>query len=143
MDIRYRQQGRGTSMSLDVIHTEAAASPLGHYSQAVICGDLIFLSGLLPIEPGEMPKPHATFETQVDCILRNAAIILRAAGSSLAGVVKSTAYLVDIKDWADFDRVYARHFGLHRPARAVVPVPFLHHGFAVEIEMIAEVNRAT
>ena len=111
--------------SIELIETPAAAAPGGHYSQAAVAGDLVFVSGLLP------------FELQAECVLRSAAAILEAAGSDLAHVVKATVYIADIAQWGAFNRIFAAHFGAHRPARAVVPVPCLHHGFAVEMELVA------
>lgn len=122
---------------IELIETPAAAAPGGHYSQAAVAGDLVFVSGLLPVEPGAAPDATRPFEEQAECVLRSAAAILDAAGSDLAHVVKATVYIADIAQWGAFNRIFAAHFGAHRPARAVVPVPCLHHGFAVEMELVA------
>ena len=122
---------------MQLIETTKAAIPLGHYSQAVICSDLIFVSGILPIEPGEKPDSSRSFEEQVDCVLRNASEILQEAKSNLSKVVKVTVYVTDVDNWSEFDRIYAGRFGAHKPARAVAPVSSLHHGFNVEIDLIA------
>jgi reactive intermediate/imine deaminase len=122
------------------VETRDAALPMGHYSQAVVTGDLVFVSGILPIEPETTPEPSKSFQDQVDCVLRNAEAILLAAGTSMSNVVKVTVYVTDIENWKEFDQLYAAAFGTHKPARAVAPVPNLHHGFDVEMELIATVS---
>lgn len=125
--------------SIRSVHTAKAATPSGHYSQATIHGDLAFVSGILPIEPDGSHNSTCPFSDQANCVLRNATVILQAAGCGFSDVVKTTVYVTDIASWAEFDSVYAEFFGDHRPARAVVPVPVLHHGFSIEMELIASV----
>ncbi|MFD1158709.1 RidA family protein [Roseovarius aestuarii] len=122
------------------IETREAALPLGHYSQAIVSGDLVFVSGVLPIEPGAELDSSRSFKEQAECVLRNAAAILKEAGANLSNVVKATVYVTNIENWKDFDQAYAAAFGEHKPARAVAPVPNLHHGFDVEMELIASVS---
>jgi 2-iminobutanoate/2-iminopropanoate deaminase len=127
-------------MVLKPVLTANAAPPGGHYSQAMIFNDLVFVSGILPIEPDGLTEPERDFASQAGCVLRNAAAILAAAKSSFADVVKTTVYITDISHWGEFNAIYAEHFGAHKPARAVVPVPTLHHGFLLEVEFIAKVT---
>lgn len=81
-----------------------------------------------------------SIEEQTERALRNVEAILEAAGSSLSQVLKTTVYISDIALWDRVNAVYARFFGNHRPARAVVPTRELHFGFQIEIEAIASVG---
>ncbi len=121
----------------DIILTEDAPVPAGHYSQAIVYGDLIFVSGQLPVDPRQGTAAHATIEAQAEQALDNVEAILRQAGSDLDHVVKTTVYISDIEAWGRVNEVYARRFGAHKPARAVIPVGPLHHGYQIEIEAIA------
>ena len=113
------------------------APPGGHYSHAAAVGGFLFLSGHLPVPPDGGHDPAADFETQAARVLDNLGATLSSAGSSYDRLVKLTAYVTDIDDWPAFDRLYAARVGAHRPARCVVPVPTLHHGYRIEIEAIA------
>jgi len=114
-----------------------APVPLGHYSQAVVHGGLVFVSGQLPIDPRTGALAGDTIEEQAAQVLRNLAGILAAAGSSRERVVKTTVYIADIALMARFDRVYAEFFGEHRPARAAVPTKALPKGALLELEAVA------
>ncbi len=81
------------------------------------------------------------FEAQVHSALDHCSAVLAAADSSFSDVVQCTVYIVGVENWPAFNQVYAERFGEHRPARAVVPVPALHHGFLVEVQMVAEALR--
>lgn len=129
-------QGMG-HMTIDLIETSEAALPLGHYSQAAAHRGTLYLSGILPVALEGDPFAAGSFEEQADLVLAHAGAILRKAGASPADIVKVSIYLTDISEWGIFDARYARFVGDHRPARAVIPVPALHHGFAVELELIA------
>ena len=122
---------------MKAIFTEKAPSPAGHYSQAIVSGGLVFVSGQLPIHPqnGEI-KP--TIEGQVHQVMNNLENILAASGSSLDKVVKATLYISDISLWAKVNAIYAERFGSHKPARAVVPTRDLHFGCLIEVEVVAE-----
>ncbi len=116
-------------------------APAGHYSPAVVSGGFVFVSGQLPVVPETGERlVGADIETQTRQVLANVSTILEAAGTSLDRVVKVTVYLADIALWARFNAAYAEVFGDHRPARTAVPVPALHHGVAVEVDVIAEVD---
>jgi len=123
------------------ILTEGAPLPAGHYSQAIVHGDLVFVSGQVPIEPASGRRVLGTVEEQAAQALRNVQAVLLAAGSDLSSVLKVTVYVSDIELWDRVNAVYAEFFGRHRPARAVVPVKTLHHGFLVEVEAIAALSR--
>ena len=119
------------------ISTDQAPRPGGHYSQAVVGGDLIFVSGQLPISANGTVASNATFAEQVRLALSNVLAIVKAAGSDRNALVKTTAYIVGISNWTEFNRVYAEVKGSARPARTVVPVPELHFGCLIEIDAIA------
>lgn len=127
---------------MKTISTPDAPAPAGHYSQAVVHGGLVFVSGQLPIDPLTGEKRIDSIEEQTRQALKNVAAILTAANSSLDNVLKVTVYVSDIDLWGRVNEVYAEFFGEHRPARAVVPTRELHHGFQIEIEAIASVTVA-
>lgn len=124
---------------MKLIATPDAATPAGHYSQAVVHGDTVYVSGLLAVEPGTGEKKLGSVEEQAHQILDNLEAILKAAGSGLGQVVKVNVYITDIGLWSRFNAVYAGRMGAHKPARVVVPTPTLHHGFAIELDCIAAV----
>jgi reactive intermediate/imine deaminase len=120
----------------------AGASPGGHYSHAAAAGGFVFVSGQLPIPPSGVKDATRSVGEQTRIALENVKHALAAAGARLTDVVKVTAYLTTEEHWAEFNETYAAFFGEHRPARAVVPVNPLHHGFLVEIDAIAWVGPA-
>ncbi|MCV4275600.1 RidA family protein [Pseudomonas capsici] len=119
------------------IHTPNAASPGGHYSQAVRHQGLLWVSGQLPVRADGSHSVTEPFEVQAAIALSNLMAILEKAGSGVDDLLKVTVYIVGIEHWPAFDQLYARYLGQHRPARAVVPVPVLHHGYLLEIEAVA------
>lgn len=122
---------------MKAIFTPAAAAPGGHYSQAMVHQGLVYIAGQLPIQPHTGEKCLGSIEEQTELVLANLQAILEAAGSNLNQVLKVTIYVADISLWGRINAVYARVFGDHKPARAVVPVPELHYGFLLELEAIA------
>ena len=120
------------------IETPNAPSPAGHYSQAVEFNDLIFVSGQLPVNPETNEKVLGTIDDQAHQALKNVKAILEAAGSNLQNVIKVTVYISDIALWDNVNKIYATYFGDHKPARAIVPTRELHHGFKIEIEVVAK-----
>lgn len=123
------------------ISTEGAPKPAGHYSQAIVHGDMVYVAGQLPIDPRTGEKKTGSIEEQTQQALSNLAAILQAANSDLNQVVKTTVYLSDIDLWSRVNEVYSIFFGDHKPARAVVPTKELHFGFQIEIDAIAAVNK--
>lgn len=120
------------------VFTENAPMPLGHYSQAVRAGGFIHVSGQLPIKTGgQSASSQGTFDEQAHLVLRNLLAVLDAAGAAPSHVVKVTAYIVGVDYWASFNAAFAEAFGEARPARSVVPVPELHHGFLIELDAVA------
>ena len=119
------------------ILTDRAPKPAGHYTQAIVSGAHVFVSGQLPIRPDGRPLDDDGFEAQARQAIQNMLEIVRAAGSSPQQLVKVTAYIVGIANWPRFNAVYASMLPDARPARSVVPVPELHYGYLVEIDAIA------
>jgi 2-iminobutanoate/2-iminopropanoate deaminase len=124
------------------IHTQESPAPAGHYSQAVEQNGFVFLSGMLPA-PGVIDPGKHDFVQQTEAVLSQCQKVLAAAGGTIEDVVQCTAYLVGVENWVTFNEVYSRFFGSHKPARTVVPVPALHHGFAVELQIVAFVPRVS
>ena len=119
------------------IETDKAPKPRGHYAQGVSHGGFVFVSGQLPIVPATGEKITGSIEEQTRQVLDNVFAVVEAAGSDKSRIVKTTVYVSDIELWGRVNEVYAAFFGLYRPARAVVPVKELHHGFKIEIEAVA------
>jgi len=125
------------------IATDTAPTPAGHYSQAVVHGGLIYVSGQLPLDPETRTMAAgASVTEQTQQVLANLTAILRAAGSDLDRVVKVTIYVSDVAHWGEVNAAYAEAFGDHRPARAIVPSRELNHGALLELEAIAAVGDA-
>jgi 2-iminobutanoate/2-iminopropanoate deaminase len=122
------------------VQTHHAPTPAGHYSQAIVHGGLVYVAGQLPKDPrGTGPVPQSA-EEQTERAMRNVEAILVAAGSRLDRVLQLTVYVADMSLWAQIDATLARVLGEHRPARAVVPTPGLHHDYKIEIQAIAAVD---
>jgi len=119
------------------ILTARAPKPAGHYTQAVVSGAHVFVSGQLPIRPDGLPLEDDGFEAQARQAIQNMLEIVRAAGSSPQRLVKVTAYIVGVANWPRFNAVYASMLPHACPARSVVPVPELHYGYLVEVDAIA------
>jgi len=117
--------------------TDRAPAPAGHYAQAIVSGGHVFISGQLPIRPDGRPLAEDGFEAQARQAIQNMLEVLCAAGSTPRDLVRVTAYIVGVAHWACFNAVYASMLPDVRPARTVVPVPELHHGYLVELDAIA------
>ena len=124
-------------MTIQRINPDTLAAPGGHYSHAVIAGGLVFVSGQLPITPSGEKLNQACFANQARQVLANVSAALAAAGTGVAQLVQVRVYVTDIDHWSAFNTIYADWAGDSRPARAVVPVPMLHHGFLIEVEAVA------
>ena len=122
---------------LNIVSTAQAPAAIGPYSQAVTKGEFIFCSGQIGLVPATGVLVDGKIEEQTRQALRNLQAVLTAAGSSLADVVKTTVYLVDIKDFPAMNKVYSEFFSRSKPARSTVVVNKLPKGALVEIEAIA------
>lgn len=119
------------------IQTDKAPLAIGPYSQAVVCGNLIFTSGQIPInrDTGRIEGDDITEQTHRVC--KNLEAILTAAGGSLKSAVKTVCYLADMSDFAAFNDVYSQYF-TEKPARSCVAVKELPKGALLEVDVIAE-----
>jgi 2-iminobutanoate/2-iminopropanoate deaminase len=121
---------------MKLIQSAELPVPGGHYSQAVEANGLVFVSGILP-SAGAVDALVDGFDEQCASVFDQAEKVLRAAGCGFGDVVQCTAYLVGVEHWPAFNALYAGVFGPHKPARAVVPVPALHFGYLIEVQLIA------
>ena len=120
------------------IHTGRAPRPVGPYSQAVVAGDWIFVSGQIPLDPESGSMVEGEIEAQTERVLANLRAVLETAGASLADVVRTTVFLADLADFQGMNAVYARHFSTSPfPARSTIQAARLPLGARVEIDAIA------
>lgn len=122
----------------EAIATANAPAAIGPYSQAVKDGDLIFVSGQLPIDPKTGEFPSGNVQDQTRQSLENVKAILAEVGYGMENVLKTTVYLADISDFAEMNDVYAQYFSEPYPARAAFQVAALPKGAKVEIEVVAK-----
>ena len=121
-----------------VIHTDSAPAAIGPYSQAIQIGDLLFVSGQVPIDPSTGAIVEGDIQAQAQQSLNNLKAILNAAGTNMGAVVKTTVFLADMNDFAAMNEVYAQFFQDPYPARSAVQVARLPKDVKVEIEAIAQ-----
>jgi len=117
------------------IHT--APSAIGPYSQAIVHGDMVFCSGQIGLDPASGKIVDGGVEAQVRRVLENLREVLLAAGFTLANVVKTTVFMVDLADFDIVNRIYGEHFEAPYPARSTIQVSALPRNALVEIEAIA------
>lgn len=120
-----------------LVKTENAPIPAGHYSQAVVYGDLVFVSGVLPIKPVTNEVVLDDNYLAVKQVFENLSNILISAGSALSCLLKTTVYISNIDLWGEINKYYAEILGEIIPARTVIEVQRLHHGVIIEIEAVA------
>ena len=123
-------------MELKKVATEKAPAAIGPYSQAVICGDMVFTSGQIPINPASGNIEAEGIEAQAEQVMKNLGEVLKAAGSSFEKAVKTTCFLANMEDFAAFNGVYGKYFTT-KPARSCVAVKTLPKNVLVEVEVIA------
>lgn len=126
-------------MSKEAIRTEKAPAPFqgAPYSQAIVHGDLVFVSGQLGIDPATNEVVQGGIAAQTERALGNVQAILEEAGSSLANVLQASIFLIDLQDFGAMNEVYARHMGDVFPARATVQISALPSGARIEIAVVA------
>ena len=125
-------------MKMEKIYTKNAPDAIGPYSQAVKCGNMLFTSGQIAINPETSQVEATDIEGQTEQVCKNLCALLEAAGSSVEKVVKTTCFLADMADFAAFNGVYAKYF-VSKPARSCVAVKTLPKNVLVEVEVIAEI----
>ena len=126
-------------MSRSIVNTSKAPAPVGPYSQAVRCGNMLFVSGQVPLDPESGELVLNSFAEQCHRVLLNLKIILEAGGSALGNVLKVTIYMQNIAQFNELNEIYSEYFDASKPARACVEVSALPKGVAVEMDAIAEI----
>ena len=121
----------------ETVSTTNAPGAIGPYSQAIKAGGMVFCSGQIPIDPATGEFVSDVVSEQTDQVLKNLSEVLKAAGSSLDQVVKTTVFLADMGDFAEMNEVYGRYFSDNKPARATVQAARLPRDAKVEIDCIA------
>jgi len=122
------------------VSSPSAPKAIGPYSQAIKAGNLLFVSGQVPIDPATGNLVDGDISAQTDRVFRNIGEILKAAGTSFDAVVRSTVYLQDMNDFAKMNEVYGRYFSSPAPARATVQVARLPKDARIEIDVIASLT---
>lgn len=123
-------------MSKNIIHTELAPKAIGTYSQAVRHGDLVFLSGQIPLLPDTMEMVDGGIEAQIRQVFENLSAVCTAAGGSLDDILKLTIYLTDMGDFPQVNTIMEQYFSPPYPARAAIGVAALPKNARVEMDAI-------
>jgi len=121
------------------VATDGAPKAIGPYSQGVIANGFLYTAGQIALDPASMDIVPGDVRAQTERVMANLDAILKAGGSSLGQVVKTTCFLADMGDFAAFNEVYAKWFGDHRPARSTVAVKTLPKNVLVEVDVVAVV----
>ena len=124
----------------EAISAPGAPAAIGPYSPAIRAGNLLFLSGQIPLDPASGTLVTGDIATQTDRVMRNLAALLRAAGAGFEHVCRTTVYLADMNEFAGMNEVYARFVADPPPARATVQVARLPRDVKVEIDLIAVID---
>ena len=129
-----------TEMQKEIISTENAPQAIGPYSQAVKAGNLMFISGQIPLDPKTGDLVSESIDEQAKQVLNNIKSICEAAGQSIDDIVKISIFLTDLENFAIVNEVMKKYFAEPYPARATVEVSGLPLGVNVEIEAIVLIN---
>lgn len=124
---------------LKFVSTDLAPKPRGHYSQATVANGVVYVSGQLPLLPGDDAAMPAGIREQARQALENVRRIVEAAGSSIDRILCVNIFVADVESWPAVNEVYEAFMGAHRPARTVVPTGELHLGALIEINAIAAI----
>jgi 2-iminobutanoate/2-iminopropanoate deaminase len=127
----------------EIISSEKAPKAIGPYSQAVGAGDLVFLSGQIPIDPATGNLVEGSIQHQTERVLENIKAVLEEAGLSLSAVVKTTVFLKNLSDFSQMNEIYSKYFTFKPPARSTVEVSRLPRDVQVEIDAIAVHEKRT
>ena len=126
-------------MSKRVVFTKKAPEPVGPYSQAVVSGGFVFVSGQIPINPETSKLVEGGIEAQTVQVLENLKNVLESVGLTLGDVVKTSVFLADLGDFQAFNRVYSRYFTVNPPARTTVQSGLMA-GVLLEVDAIAKMG---
>jgi reactive intermediate/imine deaminase len=127
-------------MSRRIIHTDKAPAAIGTYSQAVACGNTVYLSGQIPLDPKTMTLVNATIEDEIHQVFKNLAAVAEAAGASLTHVAKLNVYLTDLTHFPKVNEIMGQYFSQPYPARAAVGVAALPKGARVEADAVLVID---
>lgn len=125
---------------MKIINTTQAPAPIGPYSQAVQCGNILFVSGQIALDPSSGQLITSSISAQTTRIMQNIEAILLAAGLNFSNIVKTTIFLTSMSDFDEVNKVYGSYFKDNFPARETVAVAGLPKGVNVEISVTAEVS---
>ena len=125
---------------MEIIQTEKAPLPLGHYSQALLHKDIVYLSMQIPINPLDLDNIPESVSDQAQQLLKNIEEILMASGSDRDHVLRATIYITDMDMWDKVNCVYEQFFNHHKPARGVVHIISLYKNCHVAMDVIAAVK---
>jgi len=123
---------------MEFVKTDKAPKAVGPYSQAVVSGNFVFVSGQIPLDPETGKMVEGDIEEKTRRVLENVSAVLESVGLSLKNVVKVTVFITDLSNFEKVNKVYSKFFGDHKPARSFVEVSALPKGAEIEIEVIAE-----
>ncbi len=126
-------------MAKKIIKTDEAPAPIGPYNQAVLAGNMLFISGQIALIPGTPNLNNADIAAETNQVMKNLAAILAAASANFSHVVKTTIFLSDMDLFAQVNEIYGRYFDDLYPARETVAVKGLPKNVNVEISMIASI----
>ena len=126
---------------MQVISSEKAPQAIGTYSQAIRCGDLVFLSGQIPLDPKTMALCSDDIKLQIEQVLQNLSAVCEAAGGSLANIAKLSVFLTDLSHFPLINEAMQRYFTAPYPARAAIGVSALPRDSQVEMEAIMYLPR--
>ena len=127
-------------MTRTIIQTDQAPQAIGTYSQAVKCGNTVYLSGQIPLDPATMQLVEGDMAAQIRRVFDNLAAVATAAGGSLADVAKLNVFLSDLGHFALVNEIMAEYFSEPYPARAAVGVAALPKGAQVEMDAVMELD---
>ena len=122
---------------MEKVYTKNAPEAIGPYTQAIVCGNMVFTSGQIAIDPADGQVHAVSIEEQTEQVCKNLCEVLKAAGSSIEKAVKTTCFLANMEDFAAFNGVYGKYF-TGKPARSCVAAKALPKNVLVEVEVIAE-----
>ena len=125
---------------MKIVYTDKAPAAIGPYSQAIILNDILFTSGQIPVDPATGELAGDTIQIQAEQVMKNLDAVLKEAGTSFENAVKTTCFLADMGDFAQFNEIYAKYF-VNKPARSCVAVKTLPKNVLCEVEVIAAIEK--
>ena len=125
---------------MKVVYTDKAPAAIGPYSQAMILNGVLFTSGQIPVDPATGELAGDTIQIQAEQVMKNLDAVLKEAGTSFENAVKTTCFLADMGDFAQFNEIYAKYF-VNKPARSCVAVKTLPKNVLCEVEVIAAIEK--